>query len=134
MAFQVLEDISSAICSTKLSDVDLILDPHPYLTPQNPPSSTSILRILFLHRPGQATQGDNLINSLATAMLKKVGLTRGRPGSEQELAIITSQLRRRISAATARANFTLLLERMAQVGEEARRAENRRWLVSMEEG
>ena len=33
-----------------------------------------------------------------------------------------------------RANFILLLERMAQVGEEARRAENRRWLVSMEEG
>ena len=120
MAFQVLEDIPSAICSTKLSDVDLILDPHPYLTPQNPPTSSSIRRILFLHRPGQATQGDNLINSLATAMLKKVGLTWGRPGSVQELAIITSQLRKRLSAA----NFTLLLERMAQVGEGAIRAEN----------
>ena len=57
------------------------------------------------------------------ARLKKVGLQRGRPGSDQELAIITSQLRWRISAATIRANFTLLLERLSQVGEGARRAE-----------
>jgi hypothetical protein len=75
----------------------------------------------------------NLINILATARLKKVGLQRGRPGSDQELAIITSQLRRRISAATVRASFTLLLERMAKVGEGARRAESRRGLEGMEE-
>ena len=75
----------------------------------------------------------NLIDILATARLKKVGLQRGRPGSDQELAIITSQLRRRISAATVRASFTLLLERMSQVGEGARRAEGRRGLERMEE-
>ena len=33
------------------------------------------------------------------------------------MAIISSQLRRRISDATVRANFTCLLERMALVGE-----------------
>ena len=70
---------------------------------------------------------------MATARLKRVGLTRDRPGSEHELSIITIQLRRRVSAATVRANFTLLLEIMAQVGEGARRAENKRGLVSMEE-
>ena len=60
-------------------------------------------------------------------------MQRGRPGSDQELAIITSQLRRRISAATARASFTLLLERMTKVGEGATRAEGRRGLERMEE-
>ena len=65
--------------------------------------------------------------------MRKVGLARGRAGSDQELAIITSQLRRRISAATIRANYTCLMERMAQVGEGAGRAENRRGWVRMEE-
>ena len=62
-------------------------------------------------------------------------MKRGRPGFDQELAIITSQIRRRISAATVRASFTLLLERIAQVGgwEEARRAESRRGLERMVE-
>jgi hypothetical protein len=75
----------------------------------------------------------NLSDTLATARLKKVGLQRGRPGSDQEPAIITSQLRRRISAATVRASFTLLLETMTQVGKGARRAESRRGLERMEE-
>ena len=65
--------------------------------------------------------------------MRKVGLARGRAGSDQELAIITSQLRRRISAATFRAYYTCLMERMAQVGEGAGRAENRRAWVRMEE-
>ena len=84
------------------------------------------------HSEGSA-EVHNLIDILAMARLKKVGLQRGRPGSDQELAIITSQLRRRISAATIRANFTLLLERLSQVGEGARRAEGRRGLERMEE-
>ena len=75
----------------------------------------------------------NLISSLADARLKKVGLQRGRAGSDQELAIINSQLRRRISSATIRANYTLLLERMAQVGAGAGRAETRREWVRAEE-
>ena len=73
----------------------------------------------------------NLISSLADARLRKVGLQRGRAGSDQELAIITSQLSRRINSATIRANYTLLLERMAQVG--AGRAETRREWVRAEE-
>ena len=73
------------------------------------------------------------IDTLAKTCLKKIGMARGRPGSDQELAIITSQLRRRISAATIRANFTCLLERMSQVGEGARRAETRRDWVRLEE-
>ena len=84
------------------------------------------------HAEGSA-EVHNLIDILAMARLKKVGLQRGRPGSDQELAIITSQLRRRISAATIRASFTLLLERLSQVGEGARRAKGRRGLERMEE-
>jgi hypothetical protein len=40
---------------------------------------------------------------------------------------------RNISAATARASFTLLLQRMTKVGEGARKAEGRRGLERMEE-
>jgi hypothetical protein len=54
----------------------------------------------------------------------KVGLQRGRAGSDQELAIVARQLRRRIGSATIRANYTLLLERMAQVGAGAGRAKS----------
>ena len=64
---------------------------------------------------------------------QKISMARGRPGSDQELAIITSQLRWRISSATTRANFTCLLERMSQVGEGARRVETRRDWVWVEE-
>ena len=62
-----------------------------------------------------------------------MGLQRGRAGSDQELAIITSQLRRRISSATIKANYTLLLERMSQVGAGAERAGARREWVRAEE-
>ena len=75
----------------------------------------------------------NLIEALAATKLKKQGMAKGRPGSDQELAIITSQLRRRISSATVRANFTCLLERMAQVGEGAKRAGKRRSWERVEE-
>ena len=78
-------------------------------------------------------QVHDLITALAETRLKTQGLRKGRPGSDQELAIITSQLRRRISAATVRANITCLLERMAQVGEGAKRAGERRDLVRVEE-
>ena len=74
-----------------------------------------------------------IIDTFAKTRLKKQGMARGRPGSDQELALITSQLRRRISAATIRANYTCMLERMAQVGNGARRAENRRDWVRVEE-
>ena len=50
-----------------------------------------------------------LIDTLVTVRLKKVDLQRSRPGADQELAIITRQLRRRISAARVKASFSLLL-------------------------
>ena len=75
----------------------------------------------------------NLINTLAVSRLNKLGMARGRPGSDQELAMVTSQLRRRISSVTVRANFTCLLERVTQVGSGARNAERRRDWVRIEE-
>ena len=75
----------------------------------------------------------SLIEAMASTRLKIQGMAMGRPGSEQELAIITGYLRRRISAATVRANFTCLLERMGQVGEGAVRAGRRRDWVRAEE-
>ena len=74
-----------------------------------------------------------IIDTFTKTRLKKQGMARGRQGSDQELAIITSQLRRRISSATIRANYTCMLERMTQVREGARRAENRRDWVRVEE-
>jgi hypothetical protein len=58
-----------------------------------------------------------------------------KPGSDQELAIITSQLRRRISSATIKVNYALLLERIAQIAVEvgAERTETRRKLVRAED-
>ena len=85
------------------------------------------------YRESSEEEVHNLINTLANARLRKVGLARGRAGSDQELAIITSQLRRKISAATIRANYPCLMERMAQVGEGEGRADNRRGWVRMEE-
>ena len=55
----------------------------------------------------------------------KLGISRGRPGSDQELATITSQLMRRMSAATLHANFTC--HRIAQVEEVAKRRDWVRW-------
>ena len=65
--------------------------------------------------------------------MNKVGMLMGRPGSDQELALVTSQLRRRISSATVRANFTCMFERLSQVGGGARGAERRRNWVQIEE-
>ena len=55
---------------------------------------------------------NNILNSCIVAGLFQESdeQVKGRkPGSDQKLAIITSQLRRRISCAKIRANYTLLL-------------------------
>ena len=75
----------------------------------------------------------SFFDAMASPRLKTQGMAKGRPGSAQELAIITGYLRRRISAAAVRANYTCLLERMAQVGEGAVRAGMRRDWVRAEE-
>ena len=66
---------------------------------------------------GEASQDvHTLIASLAECRLRKVGLQRGRAGGEQELAIITGQIRRRVSTAVTKANVNCLIERMQLVG------------------
>ena len=80
-----------------------------------------------------AEKMDSTLGREAGQGLKKVGLSRSRPGSDQELAIISNLLRRRISAGTVRASITSLLERMAKVGKGTDRAECRRGLVNKDE-
>ena len=57
-----------------------------------------------------------------------VGLARGRPGSDGELAVILGQVRRRISVTAVRVNVNCLLDKLKLVGPETKRAlERRRW-------
>ena len=53
---------------------------------------------------------------MAECRLRKVGLQRGRAGGQQELAIITGQIRRRVSTVVTKANVNCLVERMQLVG------------------
>ena len=69
----------------------------------------------------------NLLRNIALSRLSAIGLARGRPGSEEELAVIVGQVRRRLSVAAIRANSTCLLSRLSLIGEEARRTADRRW-------
>ena len=67
---------------------------------------------------GSASEGVwTLLGHMANSRLSKLGLARGSPGSQKELALITGQLRRRLSLAVHKANQTLLLERMRSVGD-----------------
>ena len=59
----------------------------------------------------------NLVQTISESRLAAIGLSRGRPGSEQELAVIIGQVRRRLSVAAVRANATCLLNRLNLVGE-----------------
>ena len=66
---------------------------------------------------GEASEDvHSLITSLAECRLRKLGLQRGRVGGEQELALITGQIRRRISTTVTKANVNCLVERMQLVG------------------
>ena len=74
-----------------------------------------------------------LLGHMANCRLRKLGLARGSPGSQKELAILTHRLRKRLSLAVIRANVSLLLERMRQVGEGAELACRRRGVAASEE-
>ena len=74
-----------------------------------------------------------LLGHMANCRLRKLGLARGSPGSQKELAILTHRLRKRLSLAVIRANVSLLLERMRQVGDGAELACKRRGVAAMEE-
>ena len=58
-----------------------------------------------------------LIQHLAVARMRHLGLHRGRPGSASEMGTITGQIRRQLSVAAVRAQAELLLTRLHQVGE-----------------
>ena len=68
----------------------------------------------------------NLVQTIALSRLAAVGMARGQPGSEGELAVIVGQVRRRLSVAAIRANSTCLLTRLNLIGEEAKKAAERR--------
>ena len=74
-----------------------------------------------------------LVKVLADTRLKRQGAARGREGSQQELAIITGQIRRLLSMAVVRANATCLLSRINQVGEGAALASKRREISRIQE-
>ena len=83
---------------------------------------------------GEGSEGEHsLVNILAESRLRLQGLARGSEGSQQELALITGQIRRTISTAVVRANAACLLSRMSQVGEGASLASKRRDFVRLEE-
>ena len=74
---------------------------------------------------GSASEGVwTLLGHMANSRLNKLGLARG--SSEQQLALITGQLRRRLSLAVHKSNQTLLLERIRSVGDGAEMAGRRR--------
>ena len=62
------------------------------------------LQCLVMGAFGEASEHTHsLVTVMAEARLAKVGLARGRPGSEGELGLITGQIRRKLSVNTVRA-------------------------------
>ena len=72
----------------------------------------------------------NLIQTLAQSRLYSQQRTRGRPGDQQELGNITSQIRRRLSQVVVKAQAECLLSRLHQVGPGSRSmAQRRQWAL-----
>ena len=63
---------------------------------------------------------------MANCRLMKLGLAKGSPGSQQELATITGELRQSLSLAVHKANQSMVLERVQMVGDGAQLARRRR--------
>ena len=83
---------------------------------------------------GSASEGVwTLLGHMANSRLLKLGLARGSPGSQQELATITGELRQRLSLAVHKANQSMLLERIQMVGDGAELAGRRRKWDRLEE-
>ena len=75
----------------------------------------------------------NLVQSLAECRVSSIGLARGQPCSENELAMAIGQVRRRLSVASIRATSNCLLTRLTLIGEGARQAAKRRGWREREE-
>ena len=75
---------------------------------------------------GEGTDGvHNLVTLLATCRLRTLTLQGHHPGPHQ-MGLEVTTIRRRLSTAAVRANNTLLLARMGQVGEGSSLASKRR--------
>ena len=83
---------------------------------------------------GEASEGVwELLDIMSTSRINKLGLARGSPAGNKELALITGQLRRRLSYIVMKANVKCLVERMSQVGEGVGQAGRRREWARREE-
>ena len=75
-----------------------------------------------------------LVQTIAEARVKSLGLARGRQGTEAELGIVVGQVRRMLSTTSVRAQAQCLLARMSQVGEGVgQAAKRRRWAAAEDE-
>ena len=74
-----------------------------------------------------------LVGVKAQSRVTAMGLARGRPGTEQELGLVTGQIRRRLSVTAVRAQGDCLLARLPHVGQGAGQADRRRDWVRREE-
>ena len=75
-----------------------------------------------------------LVQTIAEAKVKSLGLARGRQGTEAELGIVVGQVRRMLSTTSVRAQAQCLLARMSQVGEGVgQAAKRRRWAAAEDE-
>ena len=71
-----------------------------------------------------------LVQVLAESRLKFQGLQQGRPGSDQELAVLVGQVRRRLSMAAVKAQVDCLLAKLHQVGPGNKQlAKKRTWAI-----
>ena len=84
---------------------------------------------------GEASEGvHKLVTNLAESRLNAKERTRGRPGSKQELGLITSQIRRRLSQTVIKAQVECLLSRLHLIGPGSKAMIQRReWAVREEE-
>ena len=84
---------------------------------------------------GEASEDiHSLVQAIAEARLKAVGLRRGREGSGGELGVIVGQVRRMLSVAAVKVQAECLLRRLNSVGTGTAAARKRRqWAVWEEE-
>ena len=84
---------------------------------------------------GEASEGvHELVQTLAEARLTYQGLQRGRPGSAQELGMLVSQVRRRLSLTAVKTQVDCLLSKLHQVGPGNQQlAKKRVWAIREDE-
>ena len=77
-----------------------------------------------------STDVHKLIQTLAEARLKFLGLKEGKPRSKHEMGLIVGQLRQRLSLAAVKSQVDCLLSRIHQIGPGNKQlAKKREWAV-----